>query len=296
MLKTRKIIIYLCPGHQHSEFVPWLLNHSPDCDHGYAFENTPDRTFDLWTAYDSSYGQGYEPKESHWHLSDNLSYLYKTTRHQPNFPVEFFEKYVPTLKGTETLYFNIPTDAYLKWVTSCRDWFETNHNSIDLKFVGHLFPIYDAVHPSRYFIKEGYILDEKFVTKDKFGLENLNSVAELKQRRPKDFQPDRTETKYYKQIQWLRLQDYVSTKNKARCEDLAEIYSSAGFNTVFNINELLSDPTIIKKVCSLPTNLEDLVKVYLDKNPPDIELDSTIKQLFKTNSNHHYRYNSDFLA
>ena len=94
MLKTRKIIIYLCPGHQHSEFVPWLLNHSPDCDHGFTFDLEDGREFDRWTEYTSSYGQGWEPKESHWHLHDDISYDYKQSRHQPNFPSSFFSKYV----------------------------------------------------------------------------------------------------------------------------------------------------------------------------------------------------------
>ena len=52
MQQAQKIIIYICPGHQLSEFVPWLINHSPEIDHGYTF------TDDSWTHYDSSFGIG----------------------------------------------------------------------------------------------------------------------------------------------------------------------------------------------------------------------------------------------
>ena len=296
MLKTQKIIIYLCPGHQHSEFVPWLLNHSPDCDHGFTFDLEDGREFDRWTEYTSSYGQGWEPKESHWHLHDDISYDYKQSRHQPNFPSSFFSKYVNLLKGVETLYFNIPVPAYEKWVTDCRQWF-LSYSDIELVFAGHYMNLNELSHPSLYFIKEGYILDKEFTTRQNVKKSTTDTVPELRSRRPADFQPDRTKTKHYKHIQWLRLKDFVETKNKARNEDLQAIYKKLEFDRVWNINDILNDTSIIFHDFIRPPALIPLTKQYLEYNLPDYELDVIVKELLNSPSdNNPYKYKTDFLA
>ncbi len=287
----------MSPGHQHSEFVPWLLNHSPDCTHGYSFDSEDGREFDRWTEYSSSYGQGWEPKESHWHLDDSITYLYKQSRHQPKFPVDFFEQYTSFLTGTEILYFNIPVSSYIEWVKTCREWFATHHHDVTLLFAGHTMNIYAMKNPSRFFIKEGYIIDKEFVTRENFTIPRDNTVPELKQRRPTDFQPDRTKTKHYNKIQWLRLKDYVKTKHDSRCDNLMKVYNEAGFDIINSINDIINDPTILKYTVRLPKNIDNLIKMYFDKNPPDLELDIVVKELLNFESNNNpYKYKTDFLA
>ena len=253
MQQAQKIIIYICPGHQLSEFVPWLINHSPEVDHGYTMQD------DDWTHYDSSFGKGYEPIESHWNLPQSLTVEYKRkARASATFPSDFFTSLFDKWQlkqqtGTKCIFFNLMPDTYVQWTKECKEWFNTNHNDKKLILVGHTLYIDKMINPSRFFIKEGYITD--------------NSVAR---------------NNINDNMQGISL--IIKRKNKARGDDLSNLYKQCGFDIVWNIEDI-QDITRCKHMISTlvepPTNFNDLYKQYMDLNPPDIELDNLIKSVLK---------------
>ena len=253
MQQAQKIIIYICPGHQLSEFVPWLINHSPEMDHGY------EQLEDDWTHYDSSFGEGWEPIESHWNLSMKFTLEYKNkARASDSFPTEFFEDLFnywkeEDLNGTKCIFFNLMPENYVQWTKELKEWFNTNHNDKKLILVGHTLYIDKMINPSRFFIKEGYITD--------------NSVAR---------------NNINDNMQGISL--IIKRKNKARGDDLSNLYKQCGFDIVWNIEDI-QDITRCKHMISTlvepPTNFNDLYKQYMDLNPPDIELDNLIKSVLK---------------
>ena len=251
MQQAQKIIIYICPGHQLSEFVPWLINHSPEIDHGYTF------TDDSWTHYDSSFGEGWEPIESHWNLPTNYTIQYKNARCSSQFPTKFFTQLFDIWKleekeGTKCIFFNLMPDNYIQWTSKLKEWFRINHSDKKLILAGHTLYIDKMTNPSRFFIKEGYITDE---------LRGLKNELSL-----------------------FKISKLVKEKNKARGDDLSELYKQCGFDIVWSIEDI-QDITQCKHMISTlvepPTNFNDLYKQYMDLNPPDIELDKLIKSVLK---------------
>ena len=240
-----KIIIYICPGHQLSEFVPWLINHSPEMDHNRIFENKH------WTHYKSSYGEGYEPIESHWTLPDGkLTRLYQTIgRSSSNFPVELFDtllEYWIERKqfGTKCLYFNLMPDDYTIWTNECKTWFAKH--DIDFVLAGHTLYIDKMENPSRFFIKEGYIIDANLCTRDAFD----------------DVQ-------------------FIKRKTHARGNRLFELYQTCKFDVVWNIEQIQNINSCREMIATLvepPNNFNELYQQYMQVNPPDVELDTFIKQ------------------
>jgi len=76
----------------------------------------------------------------------------------------------------------------------------------------------------------------------------------------------------------------INRKNRARGDDLSELYKQCGFDIVWSIEDI-QDITRCKHMISTlvepPTNFNDLYKQYMDLNPPDIELDNLIKSVLK---------------
>tara|TARA_B100000073_G_scaffold326880_1_gene311990 strand:- start:2471 stop:3256 length:786 start_codon:yes stop_codon:yes gene_type:complete len=259
MLNAQKIILYICPGHQLSEFVPWLINHSPEMDHGCTFA-------DDWTHYESSYGIGKEPIESHWCLPSNYTRTYKDhVRGSAEFPADHFATLFNLWgdkTGTKCVFLNLMFENYKHWVQGCRAWFTKYHPDINLIVVGHTMYLQHMINPSRFFIKEGYILDDELELKrDTWTLDNWNDPLEVFQGR------------------------VTLRKNYARGQELTNLYTEAGFDAVWGIEDI-QEPDSCKKLISTlvepPTNFDELYQTYMDLNPPDIELDNIIKSYLYT--------------
>jgi len=253
---AQKIILYICPGHQLSEFVPWLINHSPEMDHGKTFSND-------WTDYESSYGFGKEPIESHWSLPSSYTRTYKRhVRFSAEFPAEHFETLFDIWEdrtGTKCIFLNLQFENYKSWVTDCRNWFDQYHPDVDLIIIGHTQHLQQMINPSRFFIKEGYILDEEGYQRDTWNREAMETdqVVELKQK--------------------ALVQNY----NRARGEQLANYYAEAEFDAIWSIEDIQQLDRckhVISTVVEPPDNFDELYQTYMDLNPPDLELDTILRE------------------
>ena len=265
----KKLILYISPGHQCSEFVPWLINNSVDCGHAQTCEFDAD-----WTEYTSSWGQGYEPMDSQWTFPEDkpqpglvntyyqdLRFDYKAIRPKGEFDPEWFKRFIRSYKsGTRCLFFNLDKPkVYAGWVTACREWFAENHPDVQLVFAGHTMNILTMENPSRYFIKEGYILDDQGYTR-----ESVFADA-----RAEGF-----------------LQVMLTQKHHARYTDLTEIYEQLEFDHVFDLNNILEWHECheeISKIVAVPDNFIELFNRYMELNPVDQELDDKIKGILSKN-------------
>jgi hypothetical protein len=209
-----------------------------------------------WTEYDSSYGIGWEPMESQWTFNGQpdvrINYK-KQARMSSEFPVNWMTQYMETVDfQTACVFFNLSNpDIYQKWTSDCREWFAKNHSDVQLVFVGHVMYLETLKHPSRYSIKEGYILD---TTEYNLSRENLSG---------------------HKQ----NFQIWLKTKQQARGTNLYEVYKQSKFDYVFNLSELEhldGCRQAIGKLVSVPDNLEELFNRYMELNKPDTELDELL--------------------
>lgn len=266
----KRLIIYISPGHQCSEYIPWLINHSPDVTHGRTYDATV-----FSTEYSSSWGSGFEPLESQWTLciennpSEDkeiakdkalLYSMYKKFRLHNEFVGEFFEKYMKYWNddGNRCLFFNIRSpDDYEEWVSRCRDWFAATHPEVSLLFAGHTMDLLNVQYPSIYFLKEGYVLDEHEHTRE-WTLTSPASHSVIKQ--------------LFKQ------------KVLGRFNVLDELYKKLDFDFVFGLSDL-EDRSKLKRCLSriirLPDNIDELADYYWSRNPIDQEVDTFIKKIIK---------------
>lgn len=278
MIKLKKLILYLSPGHQCSEYVPWLINHSPDMTHGQTYDAN-----EFGTLYESSWGTGWEPLESQWTLNnkqlfdtretpDNtkehriwrkLYALYKHNRHaSDSFPDEFFSLFCYLWKednGTRCLFFNVssPLD-YEKWLTECREWFEKNHPEITIVLVGHTMNLSELQYPSVYFLKEGYVFDEHNMFRQDFVSSDIDDGT---------------------------MQKTLRSKIIGRNQELSNIYKSLSFDFVFSLTDLEDRNNLIdilSQIVTVPKNINELTDFYWDRNPIDNEVDEKMKKMLKS--------------
>ncbi|MDA9302527.1 hypothetical protein N8072_01460 [bacterium] len=243
-----KLIIYLSPGHQCTEFVPWLINNSPDMDHGQECLFPDD-----WTEYQSSYGQGWEPMDSQWTFDNDsdLRMQYKQIRMQKKFSPEFMNDYVNHRDGNGCIFFNVasPTD-YKQWVSDCRSWFADNFPDTEIKFAGHVMDLFAIKHPSLFFIKEGYILDEDGYYRDRL-VEHSSIVF-----------------------------SYLQRKVNARFTVLHDIYKDCNFDYIFDLSDIEDVDKcrdMLYSIVTLPENFDELHAQYFKLNPIDPEVESMIE-------------------
>lgn len=247
----KKLIIYISPGHQCTEFVPWLINNSPDMSHTQSW-NFPDD----WTEYTSSWGEGWEPMDSQWTFDndDPLRLEYKQVRASATFNPEFMKKYAEQGTGTHCIFFNVsnPKD-YKKWTDQCREWFNTNSPDTELVFAGHTMDLSEIKKPSLYFIKEGYILDEiSEMARDRI-LAGHTSV----------------------------LGPYLQRKITARYNDLLAIYKECNFDYIFeltDIEDIDKCRELVYSIVTLPELFDCLHTQYFEHNQIDPEVESIIKE------------------
>ena len=257
---TKRIIFYISPGHQCSEFVPWLINNSPEVTHESQWRYPQD-----WTRYESSWGVGYEPMESQWIMTGHnygltekdeklrsLRMRYKKLRQECHtFDPEWMSNYLEFIdQGTVCLFFNIDNPMhYEEWVTVCREWFSENRPEYKIEFYGHVMNLKNVLYPSLYFLKEGYIFDEKGITRDKY-------VTDVTVQR--------------------RVQDILEHKVIGRCAELMNTYIKLNFNYVFQLR-YIEDRELCKRylnsVITLPENFDDLYDFYYKFNPIDSKVD-----------------------
>ncbi len=259
MFETEKIklIVYMCPGHQASEFPPWLINHSSDCGHGCMF-------MDKWTHYESDFGIGKEPIESHWILPDDQSTIYKDCRMNGSFTTEFLDTAMNNWRtgGTFCLFFNHHPHEYNAFVNDFRKWKEM-YDNVELLFIGHTFDIFTAKNPSRYFIKEGYIINQQNSGRDTF----FNSLH------------------IHHKGQDQSWQNYFSKIHEVRYTELINIYKECNFDHVWTFDDIVekeSCKALISSVVTLPNDFDKLFDKYMFLNPPDVQLDKRIHELISS--------------
>lgn len=232
-----KLILYIAPGHQCTELMPWLINHSPDIQHGRVC------TFDSdWTEYQSSWGHGWEPMDSQWTIQNpKLRMAYKQARMNGSFDSEFMDSYVTSNTGVRCLFFNIPDfKKYTNWITPCREWFAEHYPQTQLVFVGHTQHLETVWDPSLFFVKEGYILDELDTTFDSI-LKNSSKLAHI-----------------------------INVKVKSRFHELNQYYKQLNFDHVFdvsNIQDINRCRDLIASVVTIPENFDELHNRYFELNP-----------------------------
>lgn len=243
----------MCPGHQFSEFVPWLINNSSNMTHGQTFDN-------LWTDYTSSYGEGWEPIESHWTIANNrLRGTYKKVARimQPDFPSKWFELYMKTLTADDVrcVYVNNSSQNIPLWTQQCRAWFTEHYPDCKLEFAGHKLDLLNLPNPSLYFIKEGYILDDK---------SEAGSI---------DLSAPNLDHQFVSKI---------NAKHEGRGSKLQEAYDLAEFEYVTDTNTIVDKQSLfehIAKIVTPPNNYDDLVNDYWSRNQPNSKLDDYLRTL-----------------
>ncbi len=260
-----RLIIYTCPGHQFSEFVPWLINNSPDVTHGQQWNENS-----IWTPYESSFGEGWEPAESQWTIADDMlrgTYKKVARDMKSTFPENWFRLFMQKCVDTDVrcIFVNNAPQNIPTWTAQCRLWFAENHPTVDVEFAGHTLDLRGLANPSLYFIKEGYIFDDDGYVYDDHNEEgavldyiakNLTGAPNIKAR--------------------------IKNKHAGRQTELLKMYKYSKFEYVTDTNTIVDNQCLYEHIAEIitpPNNYDDLVADYWSRNKPNDRLDDYLRTL-----------------